>query len=75
MKKIAVFASGGGTDFQSVIDANAKEKFCEIKYLVASKPEIGAINRAKKAGIECLVYDKSVYANITEFYAFLTEKF
>lgn len=75
MKKIAVFASGGGTDFQSVIDSNAKENFCEIKYLVASKPEIGAINRAKNAGIECLVYDKSVYSNITEFYAFLTEKF
>ena len=75
MKKIAVFASGGGTDFQSVIDANAKENFCEIKYLVASKPNIGAINRAKKAGIECLVYDKSQYSNIAEFYAVLTETF
>ena len=51
MKKIAVFASGGGTDFQSIIDANAKENFCQIKYLVASKPEIGAITRAQNAGI------------------------
>ena len=48
MKKIAVFASGGGTDFQSIIDANEREKFCIIEYLVASKPEIGAIERAKK---------------------------
>ena len=46
MTKIAVFASGGGTDFQSIIDANANEQFCEIKYLVASKPNIGAIDRA-----------------------------
>ena len=75
MKKIAVFASGGGTDFQSIIDANAKEQFCEIKYLVASKPEIGSIERAKKAGIEVLVYDKTVYANITEFYQMVTDKF
>ena len=59
MKKIAVFASGGGTDFQSVIDANEREKFCEISYLVASKPEIGAIERAKKHGIERLVFDKT----------------
>ena len=51
MKKIAVFASGGGTDFQSVIDANAREKFCVIEYLVASKPGIGAIDRAEKNGI------------------------
>ncbi len=69
MKKIAVFASGGGTDFQSVIDANEKEKFCEIEYLVASKPEIGAIARAQKAGIQTLVFDKSVYNDKAEFYA------
>ena len=39
MKRIAVFASGGGTDFQSIIDANEKSKFCEIELLVASKKE------------------------------------
>lgn len=58
MKNIAVFASGGGTDFQSIIDANERENFCVIKYLVASKAEIGAIERAKKHGIEVLVFDK-----------------
>ncbi len=59
MKKIAVFASGGGTDFQSVIDANEREKFCVIAYLVASKSGIGAIERAKKHGIKTLVFDKT----------------
>ena len=68
MKKIAVFASGGGTDFQSVIDANEREQFCIIEYLVASKPEIGAINRAKKHGIKSLVFDKNTESK-TEFYA------
>ena len=68
MKKIAVFASGGGTDFQSVIDANDKEQFCEIAYLVASKPQIGSIDRAKKAGIQTLVFDKSAETK-DEFYA------
>ena len=69
MKKIAVFASGGGTDFQSVIDANERENFCEIAYLVASKPQIGAINRAEKHGIATLVYDKSTGESKDEFYA------
>ena len=69
MKKIAVFASGGGTDFQSVIDANEREQFCVIEYLVASKPEIGAIDRAKKHGIECLVYEKEQYASKADFYS------
>ena len=68
MKKIAVFASGGGTDFQSVIDANEREKFCEIAYLVASKPGIGAIDRAQKHDIEPLVYEKSAYSDKAAFY-------
>ena len=68
MKKIAVFASGGGTDFQSVIDANEREQFCEIAYLVASKPQIGAINRAEKHGIETLVYDKTTGESKDAFY-------
>ena len=67
MKKIAVFASGGGTDFQSIIDANESEQFCKIEYLVASKPEIGALDRAKKHGINTLVYDKTVETK-DEFY-------
>jgi phosphoribosylglycinamide formyltransferase-1 len=68
MKKIAVFASGGGTDFQSVIDANEREQFCEITYLVASKPQIGAIDRAKKHGIQTLVFDKEQYVDKAAFY-------
>ena len=73
MKKIAVFASGGGTDFQSVIDANKQEQFCQIKYLVASKPNIGAIERAKKEGIEVIVYDKAVFEDKDAFYAHVTK--
>ena len=69
MKKIAVFASGGGTDFQSVIDANEREQFCKIEYLVASKPDIGAIDRANRHGINALVYDKAKYQDKDAFYA------
>ncbi len=69
MKKIAVFASGGGTDFQSIIDANEREKFCEIEYLVASKPNIGAIDRATRHGIKAFVYDKDRFSSKAAFYA------
>ena len=72
MKKIAVFASGGGTDFQSVIDANEREQCCTIEYLVASKPEIGAINRAEKHGIKVLTFDKTVETK-AEFYTRIAE--
>ena len=73
MKKIAVFASGGGTDFQSVIDANEQQQFCKIAYLVASKPNIGAITRAEKHGIATLVYEKTAFENKDAFYAFVAK--
>ena len=71
MKKIAVFASGGGTDFQSVIDANEREAFCEIACLVASREGIGAIERAKRHDIPVLIYDKKAYSSLEEMYGAL----
>lgn len=68
MKKIAVFASGGGTDFQSIIDANERERFCEIALLVASKAGIGAIGRAEKHGIKTAVFDKKDYPDASGLY-------
>ncbi len=72
MKRIAVFASGGGTDFQSVIDANEREKFCEIACLIASKEGIGAIERARKSGISTGVFSKRDYPDLEKLYAELT---
>lgn len=52
MKKIAVFASGSGTNFQAVIDAIKKGQIrAEISGLLASKDGIEAIIRAKKSSI------------------------
>lgn len=72
MKRIAVFASGGGTDFQSVIDANEREHFCEIACLIVSKDGIGAVERAKKHGIPYGVYAKKDYPDLEELYKRLT---
>lgn len=68
MKKIAVFASGSGSDFQSVIDANEREPFCEISLLIASKEGIYAIERAKKHGIDYLVKNRKDYPSVEEMY-------
>lgn len=70
--RIAVFASGGGTDFQSIIDANELENFCEISYLIASKEGIGAIERAKKHGIKTAVFAKKDYPDLEQLYEKLT---
>lgn len=62
MFKIAVLASGGGTDFQSIIDAvENKELNIKIEMLIASKDNIYAIERAKKHGIETHLVTRKEY--------------
>ena len=62
MLKIAVLASGGGTDFQSIIDAvESKQINCKIEMLIASKDGIYALERAKKHNIPSFVVSKKEY--------------
>ena len=53
--RIAVLVSGGGTNLQALIDAQARGalKSGQIALVIADKAGIGAIARAEKAGIDC----------------------
>lgn len=62
MKRIAVFASGGGTNFQAVFDACANGNINgEIVLLIYNRGNAYAKERAKNAGI------KSIYINKYQF--------
>ncbi len=68
LKKFVVFASGGGTDFQSLIDAVGSGQIpAQIVGLIAGKPDIYAIERAKKANIPVSVICKKDYSTPSEF--------
>ena len=55
--RIAVLVSGGGTNLQALIDAQAagKLKHGEIAFVVSNKADAYAIQRARRAGIETMV--------------------
>ncbi len=55
--RIAVLVSGGGTNLQALIDAQAKGiiKSGEIKLVISSQPSAYALERAKRAGIDAHV--------------------
>ena len=63
MKKIAVFVSGGGTNLQALIDAQARGEIVngEIAAVIASKPGAYALERAAKAGIPGYVVARKDY--------------
>ncbi len=60
MLNIAVLVSGGGTNLQALIDAQAAGMLHSgrLALVVSSKPEVYALERAKKAGIPALVCAK-----------------
>lgn len=62
MFKIAVLASGGGTDLQSVIDAvESKYIDAKIEMVIGSKEGIYALERAKKHNIDTFVVSRKEY--------------
>ena len=62
-KNIAVLVSGGGTNLQALIDAQARGEIVNgsITAVIASTPEAYALERAKKAGIPGYVLARSDY--------------
>lgn len=69
LTQIAVFVSGGGTNLQALIDAQAAGiiKSGEIKLVVSSSPTAYAMERAKNAGIDSCVVSKKENPDQTEF--------
>lgn len=65
MLKIGVLASGGGTNFQAIIDAIQANKITNAKIvtLVASNPTAYALERAKQHSIPSQVIGKKDFAD------------
>ena len=73
MLKIAVLVSGGGTNLQALIDAQNRGELSggQIVRVIASRPDAGALERAKKAGIPGAVVRRKDYADASAFDAAL----
>ncbi len=67
--KIAVLVSGGGTNLQALIDAEERGELGrgKITLVLASKPDVYALERAKKHGIPSLVLARRDYVDIASY--------
>lgn len=63
MKHIAVLVSGGGTNLQALIDAQARGETAggQITAVISSTPDAYALERAKRAGIPGYILSKTEY--------------
>ena len=75
-KKIAVLVSGGGTNLQALIDAEGRGELGagKITLVIASKPGVYALERAKNAGIDAVVLSRRDYASIADYSKALADK-
>ncbi|MBQ7295614.1 MAG: phosphoribosylglycinamide formyltransferase [Clostridia bacterium] len=74
-KRIAVLVSGGGTNLQALIDAQNEGMFSDSKItlVIASKPGVYALERAKNADIASAVLCRKDYADIAAYSKTLTD--
>ena len=61
MKKIAIFASGSGSNAENIANYFAATKYAEVTFIVANNPNAYILERAKKLGIESMTVTKAEF--------------
>lgn len=66
--KLGVLISGGGSNFQSIVDHIEDGSLpAEVAVVISNEPEAGGLNRAKKHGIDALVVNHRDYPSREAF--------
>ena len=76
VKRVAVLVSGGGTNLQALIDAQERGDIINgrIAAVIASKPGVFALERARRAGIPGYVVARKDYPDSRAMTAALVDK-
>ena len=61
MKKIAIFASGSGSNAQNIIEHFSSNPSIEVSLVLTNKKNAYVIDRAKGLGIKSLVFDRPAF--------------
>lgn len=68
MRRIAVFASGSGSNFEAIAAACGRGEIpAEVALMVCDKPGARVIERAERLGIDTFVFSPRDYASKAEF--------
>jgi len=69
MKRIAIFASGSGTNMVRIAACFSGSKLATVSLVVCNKPGAGVIKRAEKAGIPVMMIDRHLLYDTDELVA------
>ncbi len=75
MKRIAIFASGNGSNFEALATACLDGRItAEVAVMVCDKPSAGVIARAERLGVPTLVLSPRDYGSKAEYEALIVER-
>ena len=65
--KLAIFASGKGSNAEKIIQYFENHKDIYVKLIVASRPDAGVLTIASRFGIDTLILDKNRFTDTQEY--------
>lgn len=74
MTKIAILASGSGTNAENIIKHFSKNEKIEVACVITNKSDAFVKNRAEKLNIECVYFSKNDFFESTNVIKYLIEK-
>jgi phosphoribosylglycinamide formyltransferase 1 len=73
MKKIAIFASGSGTNAQAIVEYFKNNVDIRVSCILSNRPDAFVLERAKKLGIPSYTFTRDEYYNTSGILALLSE--
>ena len=65
VKRIAIMASGSGSNAQKIMEYFADNKTVKVDCLLSNNPGALALERARKMGVETFTFDRNTFYNTT----------
>ena len=65
-KRIAIFASGSGTNAEAIMQNFAKHESTEVALILSNKSDAYVLERAKMFGVPTYVFDRNTFRNTNE---------
>lgn len=73
MKRIAIFASGSGSNAQRITEYFEGSQEAEVSLILTNNPNAGVIARARKLNIPVLVFNKKIFYNTNKIVRLLKD--
>lgn len=73
MKRIAIFASGSGSNAQNVVEFFEQDEVARVVLILTNNPNALVIQRAEKLGVDCRVFDRNTLLSPNSLINILTD--